>query len=210
MGKKQNKLNNKQNKLNNKPVCNQNQNCNRKSQVAPYSQFLGNSVPLIMGNSLIYNNQNRYFFFLNTTQLHSNETKTTFNTNFQISFTNFLIGYSLDRIQKKIGQYDEKLEIHPDKNINKFIHNLLKLNFNIKLPFHICLNAVVSNGNAIQPLVNFSTKITPLNYIIVLFLHSIEKNPALFYGNNSYAENNLINFNLASQNITYPFNYSRL
>lgn len=62
----------------------------------------------------------------------------------------------------------------------------------------------ISNGEAIFPLYTRTTNITLLNYYILFILNRLERTPELFFGNNSYATPDPINFNLAALNLTFP------
>lgn len=187
-----------------------NQSSDNNKIIPPCSKYLGNDVPFLKDSRFIYVNQNRIFTFLCTTPLNKASLKTTLFTNLQISLKNFIIGYYISQVQKNLAYYDPNVEIHSDKNINKLIHELLNSSSKAKAPFVTFIDLVVSNGNAIRPFISFSADITVLNYIIVLILHIIESNPALYYGNNSYVTNNIINQILASKNISLPINNLKL
>ncbi|GAA0181346.1 hypothetical protein SH2C18_38920 [Clostridium sediminicola] len=181
-------------------------NCQiQNKNIEPCSAVLGNTDPFIIKNCLIYNNQNRLYLFLRTTPGENCSNDVLLNTNIEISASNFLIGLYLTKIEKKLIKYDKNLKIHSDRNINNFIHRMIQSNNKIKFKSNTFLNAVVSNGNAIQPLINFSIQISNLAYVVVLTLFIVEKNPALFYGSNNFAFNNRINRFLASQNIFIQF-----
>lgn len=187
-----------------------NQNSNSNPIIPPCSKYLGNALPFLKDCRFIYLNQNRIFTFLSTSPLNNSSTKTTLSTNLQISLKNFIIGYYINEVQKNLAYYDSNVEIHSNKIINKLIHELLNISSEVKVPFTTFLTLTISNGNAIQPFINYSDDIAALNYIIVFILHNIESNPALYYGNNSYVTNNTINQILASQNISLPINKLKL
>lgn len=187
-----------------------NQGYNNNPIIPPCSKFLGNDIPFLNDYSFIYNNQNRIFCFLVTTPFDKASLKTTLHTNLQISLKNFIIGYYISKVQKNIAYYNKNVEIDSNKNVNKLIHELLNISSKVKLPCPTFLSLQVSNGNAIQPLINFADDITSINYIIIFLIHSIESNPALYYGNNSYITNNVINQILSSQNISLPIDQLKL
>lgn len=187
-----------------------NQSSDKSKIIPPCSKYLGNDVPFLKDCRFIYINENRIFTFLSTTPLNKASIKTTLNTNVQISLKNFIIGYYISQVQKNLAYYDCDVEIHSDKKLNKLIHELLNTNSKSKLPFATFIDLVVSNGDAIRPFISFSSDITSLNYTIIFILHIIECNPALYYGNNSYITNNIINQILASQNISLPINKLKL
>ena len=172
--------------------------------IPPCSKFLGNDVPFLKDCMWLYKNDNRVYSFLSTTPLDKASMEATLCTNIQINIKNFIISYYISKVQKKSAFYDTNVEIHSNKHINNVIHQLLKNKSKIKFPFASFLRLIVSNSNAILPLIDFSEDITQLNYIIIFILHNIDRHPGLAFGNNNYILNNYVNQLLASLNISIP------
>ncbi len=178
--------------------------------IPPCSKFLGNRNPILGDFMWLYRTDNRVYSFISTTPLDKASMEATLFTNLQINIKNFIIGYYISQVQKKIAHYDTKIEIHSNKYINNLIHQLLKNKGELELPFSCFLRLLVSNSNAILPLIDFSEDITQLNYIIIFILHSIDRHPGLAFGNNNYILNNYVNQLLASLNISIPYDKLRL
>ena len=169
-------------------------------EIPPCSKYLGNSNPILTDYFTMYINENRTFYFLSTNPLNNVNTigANLIYTNLQISLTNYIIGVYIYNLQCGKCSFNKNSKIHNDKKANEFIINTLNNSPKVTLNYLPSLNLIVSNGNAIIPLYTNTVNITPLNYYIILGLHALENNPALFYGNNSYALENPINIDLAS------------
>lgn len=174
------------------------------STVPPCAQFLGNFVPLIIDDLIVFNNQNKLYVFLETKPLSNSTLDYTLLTNIQISFTNFIIALYIETILKNKLTYDASIQIHDDPKLNEFIHSALNSSLEFDSAITPALGLLVSNSNAILPLVNYVQDISYLTYVLTYILHVFEKNPALFYGNNNYVFDNIINIFFASNNVIFP------
>lgn len=168
----------------------------------PISKFLGNPLPFIEDQDFIFTNNNRVFCFLSTNS--NSSSNPSLSTNLQISLYNFIISSYINELQKNSTLYDPNFVIHKNDNLNSFIHTMINSNDNILLSYQTSLTLTVANNNAIQPLINYNVSISAFNYILTLVLHSLENNPGLFFGNNSYATCDPINLNLAREKISIP------
>lgn len=172
--------------------------------IPPCAQFLGNFVPLTIDDLLLFNNQNKLYVFLETKPISNSTLDYTLLTNIQISFTNFLIALYIEAIIKNKLPYDANAPIHENPELNEFIHSALKSSLEFTSALVPALGLLISNSNAILPLVNYSQDISYLTYILTYMLHIFEKNPALFYGNNNYIFDNAVNVFFASNNLIFP------
>lgn len=173
-------------------------------ELPPCSDFLGNSNPIIKDGKVIFRNFNRVFYFITTTP--DNTTTLSDNvfysyTNIQISLYNFIIGIFISQIESKLIDYDKNCAIHKDTKVNKFIHEILQKKTEIKLNSTPSLSLIVSNNNAIVPLLTTMINISPINYFILLVLNRFEGNPALFFADNTYTLEDPINFYLSGLNV---------
>lgn len=178
--------------------------CNAfKGELPPCAQFLNNSNPLIKDNTLIYRNLNGIYTFLSINPVSNSNIAT--SANLQISFSNFIIGLYISEIQDKIIEYDSNAIIHNNKKANNFIHKALSNDISIDEDINASLVFLITNTDAILPLYTATINITPLNLYIIIVLHALENNPALFFGNNDYTFENQINLYLASLSLKFPF-----
>ena len=176
-------------------------NIDATPKVPPCAEFLGNSIPLVIDDLILFNNQNRLYVFLLSKPLPTSTLKYSLSTNIQISFANFIIASYVDAVINNNIDYDSSAKIHEDSKFNEFIHSAIRSTTEFKETFIPALGLLVSNSNAILPLINYSQDISYVTYILIYMLHAFEKNPALFYGNNNYIFDNIINVFLASNNI---------
>ena len=182
------------------------------ANVPPCSKFLNNSNPLIKDGKLIYRNENRLFYFISTTP--KEQTSETRNqsvlhlhsafANLQIGLGTYIIGLFIEQIESKLIKYDKNCVIHNDNITNTFIHQALKKAPQFDFNFTPSISLVVSNGNAILPLYTYTINITDLNFFILFIINRLEGNPAFFYGNNSFAEEDMINFAIANMSLQFP------
>ena len=178
-------------------------------KIPSLSEFLNNPNPFIKDGKIIYRNFNRLYYFLNSTSNTppSNEPPPpSIVINMQISKTNFLIGLFIDEIQKGSIPYDKNSTLHPNNEYNNIIHKLLQSEPNFISNSTPYLILVLGNTNAILPAYSETIAINPLSFYIVLILHALENDPALFFGNNSFALSDPINLDLAAQNIQFYCN----
>lgn len=176
-------------------------------KVPPCSDFLGNSNPIIKNCTVLYRNLNRLFFFLSTNT--DNTTNSNINifsssTNIQISLNTFILGLFIKLIETGYIKYNKNIKIHSNERINTFIHKTLEKQPKLIFTHVPSLSIVFSNGNAVAPLYTDNISISKLNYYILLVINRLEKNPALFFGNNSYTLEEPINLNLAGLNLYFP------
>ncbi len=190
-----------------------NDNCNpfAGGEVPPCSEFLGNVNPIIKDGELIFRNNNRVFYFISTTSQVNNSTTGCFSlgssniqTNLQISLATFLVGVYINEVEIGNIKHSKEKTIHNDKAANDFINTTLENKPEITVDYTPQLIIVVSNSNAILSLYTNIINISPLNYYILFILNRLENNPGLFFGNNSYATEEPINFSLASLAIRFP------
>lgn len=178
--------------------------CNiNNGELPPCAKFLNNSAPLISDDMLIYRNLNGIYCFLSVNPSTNN--KITTSVNLQISISNFIIGLYISQIQDKIIEYDSNAVIHNNKKANNFVHKALSNNISIDEDLNASLIFFITNNNAILPLYTATIDITPLNLYIIIVLHVLENNPALYFGNNDHTFENAINFYLASLSLKFPF-----
>lgn len=174
------------------------------STVPPCAEFLGNVVPLVIDDLILFNNQNRLYVFLETKPLSSSTLDYTLLTNIQISFTNFIIALYIEAVIKNKLSYDASIKIHENPEINEFVHSSLNSSLDFTSAITPALGLLISNSNAILPLVNFAQDISYLTYVVTYLLHVFEQNPGLFYGNNNYIFDNVVNIFFASNNLIFP------
>lgn len=175
----------------------------------PCAQLLGSYNPLIRNGQLMFRNYNRLFFFLTYNSLsteNSNynpkDVKTySFqeNANIQISVYDFLIGLFINEIQCGKRKYDSSIKIHDNKEVDRFIKNLIENNYeDIFDQFIPSLTYVISNSNAILSLYTGTIEISPINFYIVLMMNRFSNDLSLLYGNNSYVTPDFINYSLSN------------
>ena len=197
-----------------------NHSCNpyEGGEIPPCSVFLGDTNPIIKDGRIIYINDNRLFFFISTiSRSATQEVVVTLpettnplldepftSTNFQISITSYIIGLFINKIQKGQINYDKNCDIHSDKTINTFIHNMLQNTPEFDVNFIPSLSLIISHSGSILPLYTNTFNITPLNYLILYLLTNFENSPGLYFGNNDYVFPDPINFSLAALNIQFP------
>lgn len=175
----------------------------------PCAEFLGNYNPFIKNGREIFRNYNRIFCFLSFTEQLNNapvynpcDTSTFVNSavgNIQISFHDFLIGTFINLVQK--GEIDLNTcgKIHEDDRVNNFIKEILEVNEEEVAPAFIPkIIYTISNSNAILSLYTANFIISKTNFYILLMLNRLEGDPALFFGNNSYATPDIINYELST------------
>lgn len=63
-------------------------------------------------------------------------------------------------------EYDKNCAIHKDTKVNKFIHEILQKKPEIKLYSTPSLSLIVSNNNAIVPLLTTMINISPINFYL--------------------------------------------
>ena len=102
-------------------------------------------------------------------------------------------------------KHNKENTIHNNKTANDFISTTLENKTEITVDYNPELIIVISNSNAILALYTNIINISPLNYYILFILNRLENNPGLFFGNNSYATEDEINFTLAELAIRFPF-----
>lgn len=185
-------------------------------EIPPCSAFLNNTNPIIKDGKIIFTNENRLYCFISTYPPEESSPagtglvgsifqKPATSTNLQVSLPTFIVGLFINQLQRNEIEYDEKNIIHSNKTANDFIHETLKKSPEIKMNHIPSLALVVSNTNAILPLFTYNANITPLNYFILFILNRLENDPGLFFGNNSYATADAINFFMSSWNMHFPF-----
>lgn len=186
--------------------------------VPPCCAFLGNIEPLIKDGKIIYRNENRVFFFISTIFDPSaraslpGEPETTnpiterpyTSSNLQISLATFLTGMYINQIQLGNIIYDQTSAITSDETADEFIHQTFQNPPEIVTNYETTLSIIVSHSGSVIPLYTQAWHITPLSYYILFILNRLENNPGLFFGNNSFVEDDPINFVLASLNIQFP------
>lgn len=189
-------------------------NCNpfAGGEVPPCSEFLGNANPIIKDGELIFRNYNRVFYFISTNSQINNSTTGCFalgssnvQTNLQISLETFLVGLYINEVEIGNIKHSKENTIHSNKEANDFINTTIENNPEITVDYAPQLIIVISNSNAILSLYTNVINISPLNYYILFILNRLENNPGLFFGNNSYATENPINFSLADLALIFPF-----
>lgn len=181
-------------------------------EIPPCSAFLNNENPIIKDGKLIYRNENRAFYFIsaaagdgsNQGNSGSITNEPAVISNIQISLSTFIIGLFINQIQQELVGYDGSCTIHSDQTLNSFIHEVLQSPKEIEFGFVPTLTFTISNNNAILPLYTYTINITPKNYLILFLLNRLEGNPGLYFGNNSFATEDDINFALAALNIQFP------
>jgi len=187
-------------------------------KVPPCSAYLGNVDPIIKDGKVIYRNENRVFFFISTV-LESNNVKYPppepetsspiaeepfTSSNLQISLTTFIVGMYINQIQLGKLKYDDTVPIHSDEAADEFIRQTLRNPPQINTNYLTTLSLIVSHPNAVIPLYTRAINITVLNYYILFVLNRLENNPGLFFGNNSFVEENPINIDFAALNLQFP------
>ncbi len=191
-----------------------NNNCNpfAGGEVPPCSEFLGNANPIIKDGELIFRNYNRVFYFISTNSQINNSTTGCFalgssnvQTNLQISLETFLVGLYINEVEIGNIKHSKDNTIHSNKEANDFINTTLENNPEITVDYAPQLIIVISNSNAILSLYTNIINISPLNYYILFILNRLENNPGLFFGNNSYATEDPINFSLSDLALIFPF-----
>ena len=198
---------------------NQNSGCNPYAggEVPPCSAYLGNIDPIIKDGKVIYRNENRVYFFISTilnnrAVIYPREPETTTpiteepftSSNLQISLTTFIVGLYINQIQLGKIKYDKTSAIHSNKTADEFIHQTLQNPPQIKTNIVTTLSLIISHSNAIIPLYTRSLNITALNYYILFVLNRLENNPGLFFGNNSFVDQDPINIDFAALNLQFP------
>jgi len=180
-------------------------------KIPPCSAFLDNVNPIIKDGKFIYRNQNRTFYFISATSSSSNQEPSGSITsepnvvfNIQISLSTFIIGLFINQIEQGLISYDSSCTIHSDQTVNSFIHDMLNSTKEIEFNFTPTLTFIISNNNAIFPLYTYTINITQKNFLILFMLNRLEGDPGLFFGNNSFATEDDINFALAALNIQFP------
>lgn len=175
------------------------------AKLSACSKFLGNTNPLIKDNRIIYQNLNRLFFFISIENNQNSDD--TFSANLQISLNHYIVGLFIHNLLIDKSNYDQNLKITDDEKSNKVVHNLIQNPpSNLKQDLNYYLILVYANQNAILNPFNYSIKIKPLTFYILLILNRIEKNPGLFFVNNDHVTEDTINFILASLHIEIPKN----
>lgn len=189
-------------------------NCNpfAGGEIPPCSDFLGNLNPIIKDGKLIFRNYNRVFYFIGTNSQVNNSTTGCYSlgssnvqTNLQVSLETFLIGFYINEVETGNIKHNKENTIHNNKTANDFISTTLENKPEITVDYNPELIIVISNSNAILALYTNIINISPLNYYILFILNRLENNPGLFFGNNSYATEDEINFTLAELAIRFPF-----
>ena len=197
-----------------------NSSCNpyEGGEVPPCSAYLGNVDPIIKDGKVIYRNENRVYFFISTilenstTKYPPREPETTSpiteepftSSNLQVSLTTFIVGIYINQIQLGKIKYDNTSAIHSNKTADEFIHQTLQNPPEINTNYLTTLSLIISHSNAIIPLYTRALNITALNYYILFILNRLENNPGLFFGNNSFVDEDPINTVLAALNIQFP------
>ncbi|MCI6691841.1 MAG: hypothetical protein MR510_05080 [Clostridium sp.] len=189
-------------------------NCNPfdGGEVPPCSELLGNSNPIIKDKELIFKNNNRVFYFISTNSQINNSTTGCYSlgcsnvqTNLQISLETFLVGLYINEVEIGNIKHNKETTIHNNEAANAFINTTLENKPDITVDYNPELIIVISNNNAILALYTNVINISPLNYYILFILNRLENHPGLFFGNNSYATEDEINFTLAELAIRFPF-----
>ncbi|MFZ7101490.1 MAG: hypothetical protein ACOWWO_02385 [Peptococcaceae bacterium] len=189
-------------------------NCNlyEGGELPPCSAFLNNANPIIKDGKVIFRNENRLFYFINTTSANSSAENgadsaagaASLITNLQISLPTYIVGLFINQVQLNEIPYDKDCTIHSDQTVNTFIHESLQNPPELKVDFLPALSLVISNGNAILTPFTYTLNISPLNYFILFFINRLEGNPGLVFVNNSFATEDLLNFLLAELNFQFP------
>ncbi|KUO70341.1 MAG: hypothetical protein APF77_09385 [Clostridia bacterium BRH_c25] len=181
-------------------------------EIPPCSAFLNNANPIIKDGKLIYRNENRVYYFISAAPA-SNDNEgypssitnaPAITSNIQISLSTFIIGLFINQIQLEVITYDKNCSIHSDQTVNTFIHEAMQNSKEIEFDFIPTLTFTISNTNAILPLYSYTLNITSRNYLILFILNRLEGNPGLFFGNNSFAAEDDINYALSALNIQFP------
>lgn len=167
-------------------------------KIPPCSEMLGNMNPIIKDNKLIFRNLNRLFYFLS---LQTSRKKQSLNLNIQISLYNYLIGLFLLELEDNIEKIKGEPKLHDDDMINALIYEMLKNPPQIKDNFEANLVLVYSNNNAIMNPLTYELVISPLTFLILLIINRLENHPGLFFINNSYVTEDLVNFMLSELHI---------
>lgn len=179
-------------------------------EVPPCSAFLDKSNPIIKDGELIFQNDNRLFFFISTnSSINATNNNCSFGnsnvqTNLQISLSTYLIGVYINEVELGNIKHSSKNIIHNNEEANNFINSTLKNMPKVTVDYTPSLNMVISNNHAILALYTNTINISPLNYYILFMLNRLEEHPGLFFGNNSYATEDPINFCLAALAIKFP------
>ncbi len=186
-------------------------------EVPPCGVYLGNIDPIIKDGKVIYRNENRVYFFISTilnnrAVIYPREPETATpiteepftSSNLQISLTTFIVGLYINQIQLGKIKYDKTNAIHSNKTADEFIHQTLQNPPQIKTNIVTTLSLIISHSNAIIPLYTRSLDITALNYYILFALNRLENNPGLFFGNNSFVDQDPINIDFAALNLQFP------
>ena len=171
-------------------------NCNlfEEGKIPPCSNLLGSDNPIIKDGKVIFRNFNRFFYFIS---LNSHSKNPEINLNIQISLYNYLIGLFLILIEQDQSEFQKKPKIHDDEQINNFIYECLEKPPLIKNNFDATLILTYSNQNAILNPFTYNLKISPLSFLILFVINRFENHPGLFFVNNSYVTEDLINYVLA-------------
>ncbi len=188
-----------------------------EGQIPPCSNFLGNVEPIIIDGKVVFRNENKVFYFISTlTNSGEGEEAQTppvvnpiinppvVSTNLQISMATFFVGLFINKIQQEQIKNLDSIQIHSDKTADEFIHKTLKKCPNVITDYTAQLSFIITSLNAILPLYTYTLTISPLNYYILFILSRLERNPALFFGNNAYVSEDCINFTLAAMSLQFP------
>lgn len=183
-------------------------------KLPPCAKFLGNNNPIVKDGKVIYRNDNRLYFFLSYnysklqnqvyTPLNPISFNTTANGNLQIELYCFLIGWYINEVEKGNIKFDSTINVHDDKNADKFIKELIENNHDLNTNFIPSLSYIISNTSAIVPFYFGNIEISITNFYIILMLSRFNSDYGLLFSDNSYATNDFINNTLA--NIYVIFN----
>lgn len=186
-------------------------NCDFWSDVTlpPCAEFLGNYNPLKKNGIEVFRNYNRIYWFLSFSEQLNTQPKynpcdpNTFTNsalgNIQISFHDFLIGLFINLVQKGDIDLNACGKIHEDDKVDNFIKETLKVKEEEVIQVFVpSLIYTISNSNAILSLYTANFTISKTNFYILLMLNRLEGDPALLFGNNSYATPDIINYELST------------
>lgn len=182
-------------------------------QIPPCAKFLGSANPFVKGDKIIYRNNNRLYLFLSfntktsTGKAYNPIDPSTYALtragNLQIELYFFIIGLFINEVQKgNIKEY-ENIMIHEDTDADKFIKSVLENEYTITSEFIPSLTYIISNSNAVIPLLTGVVEISPINFYIIMMLSRFYGNYGLLFSDNSYVTNDFINIALANTYIEF-------
>lgn len=176
------------------------------SILPPCARYLNNAVPIIKDGRLIYRNLNRLFYFIS---IKSNQDKNgieSFEANIQISLYHYIIALFLINILSDKSKYDKDCKIHSNKDLNNIIHKTIQNPPEINPLYNYSLILAYSNQDAILDPFIYTIKINSTIFIILLVLSRLDKNPGLFFINNNFVTEDIINMIISKLHINCIIN----